>query len=318
VSAPAREERLPAACSANAPLAPLTHCRIGGVARVLCVARSEEDVRWAVEYHRRANLADDDVFVLGGGANVLINDAREYGLVLKLSEHFRAIEVDETAGTARIEAGIYTPRLVREAGRRGWEGFQFLAGVPGTLGGAAAMNAGVRELSTWDLVVAVEGIRWTGERVRIERAQAQPTYRRGNLPPDLIVTVVECRIRGGDADEIHRKARELSTSRRETQPLEFPSWGSTFKNPSGASSTGMTAGALIDSAGLKGYRVGDAAISDKHANFIVNLGAATAADALACIRAAYETVRDRHGVRLEPEVRLIGFTPGDLDFLEAA
>jgi UDP-N-acetylmuramate dehydrogenase len=204
---------------------------------------------------------------------------------------------------------------VREAGRRGWEGFQFLAGVPGTLGGAVAMNAGVRELSTWDLVLAVEGIRWDGERVRIERGQAQPTYRRGNLPPDLIVTVVECRIRGGKAEEIHRKARELSTSRRETQPLEFPSWGSTFKNPSGASSTGMTAGALIDSAGLKGYRVGDAAISDKHANFIVNLGAATAADALACIRAAYEAVRDRHGVRLEPEVRLIGFTSDDLRFL---
>ena len=318
MSAPAREGRLPAACSADAPLAPLTHCRIGGVARTLCVARSEEDVRQAVEYRRRANLSDDDVFILGGGANVLINDAREYGLVLKLSEHFRAIEVDDTAGTARIEAGIYTPRLVREAGRRGWQGFQFLAGVPGTLGGAVAMNAGVRELSTWDLVLAVEGFRWNGDRARIDRGQARPAYRRGNLPPDLIVTLVECRVRGGDSEEIHRQARELSTSRRETQPLRFPSWGSTFKNPSGVSSTGTTAGALIDSAGLKGFRVGDAAISDKHANFIINMGAATAADALACIRAAYEAVRERHGIRLEPEVRLIGFAPSDLAFLEAA
>ena len=318
MSAPAREDPFPAACSADAPLAPLTHCRIGGVARVLCLARNEEDVRQAVEYRRRKRLPDGEVFVLGGGANVLINDAREYGLVLKLDEHYRAIEVDEAAGTARIEAGIYTPRLVREAATRGWEGFQFLAGVPGSLGGAVAMNAGVRELSTWDLVLAAEGIRWTGERVRIERAEARPSYRRGNLPPDLIVTVVECRIRGGDAGEIHRQARALSTSRRETQPLRFPSWGSTFKNPSGASSTGMTAGALIDSAGLKGYRIGDAAISDKHANFIVNLGAATAADALACIRAAYEAVREQHGIRLEPEVRLIGFPPEELDFLEAA
>ncbi|MFN2384423.1 MAG: UDP-N-acetylmuramate dehydrogenase [Gemmatimonadota bacterium] len=318
MSAPAREERVPAACSVDAQLAPLTHCRIGGVARVLCLARSEEDVLQAVEYRRRERLPDGEVFVLGGGANVLINDAREFGLVLRLDEHYRAIEVDEAAGTARIEAGIYTPRLVREAATRGWEGFQFLAGVPGSLGGAVAMNAGVRELSTWDLVLAAEGIRWTGERVRIERAEAQPSYRRGNLPPDLIVTVVECRIRGGDAGEIHRQARALSTSRRETQPLRFPSWGSTFKNPSGASSTGMTAGALIDSAGLKGYRVGDAAISDKHANFIVNLGAATAADALACIRVAYEAVREQHGIRLEPEVRLIGFPPEELAFLEAA
>jgi UDP-N-acetylmuramate dehydrogenase len=303
------------ACRADAPLAPLTYCKIGGLARALCVAESEDDVLQAVEYRRRAGFPDDEVFVLGGGANVLINDARDYELVLKLDERFNAIEVDDMLGTARVQAGIYTPRLVREAGRRGWEGFQFLAGVPGTLGGAVAMNAGVRELSTWDLVEAVEGITWGADRVRIERAQARPSYRRGNLPRDLIVTVVECRLRGGDAEVIHRKARELASSRRETQPLQWPSWGSTFKNPSGASSTGLTAGALIDSAGLKRYRVGDAAISDRHANFVVNLGAATAADALACIRAAYEAVRDRHGVRLELEVRLIGFRPEDLAFL---
>jgi len=316
VSAPAREQRVPAACRAGVSLAPLTHCKIGGIARVLCEAGSEDDVLEAVEYRRRGGLPDDEVFVLGGGANVLINDSRDYGLVVKLSEHFNAIEVEEAAGTARIQAGIYTPRLVREAARRGWEGFQFLAGVPGSLGGAVAMNAGVRELSTWDLALAVEGITWGGDRVRIERAQARPSYRRGNLPPDVIVTIVECRIRGGDAEAIHHKARELSSSRRETQPLQWPSWGSTFKNPSGASSTGMTAGALIDAAGLKGFRVGDAAISEKHANFILNLGAATAADALACIRAAYEAVREQHGVRLEPEVRLIGFAPADLAFLE--
>lgn len=178
------------------------------------------------------------------------------------------------------------------------------------------MNAGVRELSTWDLVRAAEGITWGGDRIRVEREQARPTYRRGNLPPDLIVTIAECDVRGGDAAAIHARARALASSRKDTQPLRWPSWGSTFKNPSGASSTGMTAGALIDSAGLKGHRVGDAAISELHANFVVNLGAASAADALACIRAAWEAVRDRHGVRLEPEVQLIGFPPEDLAFLE--
>jgi UDP-N-acetylmuramate dehydrogenase len=316
VSAPARETRVPPACRAGVALAPLTYCKIGGTARVFCEARSEDDVRAAVEYRRQEGLPDDEVILLGGGANVLINDARDYGLVLKLSEHFNAIDVDEERGVARIEAGIYTPRLVREAARRGWEGFQFLAGVPGSLGGAVAMNAGVRELSTWDLVEAVEGIAWTGDRVRIERDRARPAYRRGNLPVDLVVTRVECRVTGGDAGAIHGKARELAASRRESQPLRFPSWGSTFRNPSGASSTGVTAGALIDSAGLKGFRAGNAAISDKHANFIVNLGGATAADALACIRAAWEAVREKHGVRLEPEVRLIGFPSADLAFLE--
>jgi UDP-N-acetylmuramate dehydrogenase len=316
VTAPAQGTRIPLACSVDAPLAPLTHCRIGGRARVLCVAESEDDVREAVRYRQDAGLPDDEVFVLGGGANVLINDARDYGLVLKLGERFNAIEVDDEAGVARIEAGIYTPRLVREAARRGWEGFQFLAGVPGTLGGAVAMNAGVRELATWDLVRAAEGITWSGERIRVERDELRPAYRRGNLPPGLIVTIAECDVRGGDAAAIHARARELASSRKDTQPLRWPSWGSTFKNPSGASSTGMTAGALIDSAGLKGYRVGDAAISELHANFVVNLGTASAADALACIRAAWEAVLERHGVRLEPEVRLIGFPADDLAFLE--
>ena len=306
-------------------MAPWTHCRIGGVAAVFCEARSESEVRAAIDLRRSAaspsridGAADSDAFVLGGGANVLVNDAREYGLVLKLSEHFNRITVDADAGTARIEAGIYTPRLVREAARRGWEGYQFLAGVPGSLGGAVVMNAGVLELSTWDRVLAIEGITWGGERRRLTREELNPGYRRGNVPEDLVVIAAICEIPSGDPGMIARTARELSSSRRETQPLRYPSWGSTFKNPSGASSTGETAGALIDRAGLKGFRVGDAEISPLHANFIVNRGAATAADALACIRRAYESVRDLYGVWLEPEVRLIGFAPEDLAFLEQA
>lgn len=306
---------LPAACRRQESLAPLTHCRIGGVAAVFCEARSENDVLAAVAYRLSAGLADEDVFVLGGGANVLINDERSYGLVLKLSEHFNAITVDERGRTARIEAGIYTPRLVREAARRGWDGYQFLAGVPGSLGGAVVMNAGVKELSTWDRVEAVEGITWQGERRRFSRADLVPGYRRGNVPADLIVTAAICTLPAGDPEAIRLKARDLSASRRETQPLRYPSWGSTFRNPSGESSTGETAGALIERAGLKGLRVGDAEISQVHANFIVNRGAATASDALVCLRRAYEAVRDDFGVRLEPEVRLIGFPPQDLAFL---
>lgn len=309
------DRALPGAFQRRVSLGPLTHCRIGGVAEVLCEARSEADVRAAIEVRRTAGV--DDVFVLGGGANVLINDARTYDLVLKLSEQFNAIEADSANEVARIEAGIYTPRLVREAAKRGWEGYQFLAGVPGSLGGAVFMNAGVRELATWDLVIAIEGLTWDGQPVRFSREQLAPTYRRGNVPKGVIVTAALCRTPRGEPAAIHRQARDLAGSRRETQPLRWPSWGSTFKNPSGASSTGLTAGALIERAGLKGYRVGDAEISLVHANFIVNRGAATAADALACLRRAYEAVREGSGVRLEPEVRLIGFPSDDLAFLEA-
>lgn len=306
---------LPDAAREGAPLAPMTYCRIGGTARVLWEAESEADVAAAVEHRAEAGLTDDEVVLLGGGANVLIDDRRDYGLVLTLSEHFNAIEEAGDGGTARIEAGIYTPRLVREAAKRGWRGFQFLAGVPGSLAGAVVMNAGVRELSTWDLVVAVEGIDWGGERRRLTPEEVGPEYRRSNLPSDLIVTRAVVRTERGNADEIHAAARALASSRRETQPLKWPSWGSTFKNPSGVSSEGTTAGALIDRAGLKGYRVGDAQISEVHANFVVNLGEARAADALACIRRAYEEVRDRFGIRLEPEVRLIGFPAAELEFL---
>lgn len=306
---------LPDAFRRDVDLAPLTHCRIGGVARAFCEARDEADVEAAVTYRADRGMADDDVFVIGGGANVLIDDRRDYGLILTLSERFNAIEPAEDGETARIEAGIYTPRLVREAAERGWKGYQFLAGVPGSLGGAVVMNAGVRELSTWDLVEAVEGLAWSGERRRLARAEVDPEYRRSNLPPELIVTVAFCRTEPGDPGEVHAAARALASSRKDTQPLRYPSWGSTFKNPSGASSTGTTAGELIDRAGLKGYRVGDAQISEKHANFIVNLGEATASDALACIRRAHEVVADRFGVRLEPEVRLIGFPAEDLEFL---
>lgn len=312
---PADARILPAACRRDEPLAPRTYCKIGGVAEVFCEARGEEEVLAAIRYREAAGIPDGQVFVLGGGANVLIDDRRPYGLVLTLSEHFNSIAVDPEAGIARIEAGIRTPRLVREAAARGWEGYQFLAGVPGSLGGAVVMNAGVRELSTWDRVRAVEGFRWSGERVRLEREELRPVYRCGNVPGDVIVTVVVCEVPAGDPDSIRTQARRLSTSRRETQPLRYPSWGSTFRNPSGASSEGVTAGALIERAGLKGYRVGDAQISEVHANFIVNRGAATASDALACIRHAFERVRDVHGIRLEPEVKLIGFPPEELAFL---
>ncbi len=311
-----RERILPAACRRHEPLAPHTYCKIGGIAEVFCEAREEEDILAAVRYREAAGIPENEAFVLGGGANVLIDDRRTYGLVLARSEHFNAITVSREDGTVRIEAGIRTPRLVREAGARGWEGYQFLAGVPGSLGGAVVMNAGVKELSVWDRVQAIEGFRWSGERVRLERDDLRPGYRRGNVPGDVIVTAVVCTVPPGDPEAIHAAARRLSTSRRETQPLRYPSWGSTFRNPSGVSTEGVTAGALVERAGLKGYRIGDAQISELHANFIVNRGAATATDALACMRHAWERVLDLFGIRLEPEVRLIGFPPEEIAFLE--
>jgi UDP-N-acetylmuramate dehydrogenase len=307
---------LPAACHREEALAPRTYCKIGGTARVFCEARSAEEVAAAVSWAGEAGVGPSDRFVLGGGANVLINDVRDYGLVIALHEGFRAIAPHDGGETARIEAGIRTPRLVREAAQRGWQGFQFLAGVPGSLGGAVAMNAGVKELSTWDVVRAAEGIGWDGSRRTVTHDAARPRYREGGIPADMIVTHALCLTRSGDPETIHAQARSLSTSRRRTQPLTYPSWGSTFRNPSGASSTGVTAGALIERAGLKGYRSGNAQISELHANFVVNLGGATAADALACIRRAYEEVRDRFEVRLEPEVRLIGFDTDQLAFLD--
>jgi UDP-N-acetylmuramate dehydrogenase len=218
---------------------------------------------------------------------------------------------DGPASSVTISAGgglLNTVLLQRLAGQ-GIAGLGCLAGVPGTVGGAVVMNAGTALGEVSSVLLSVEG----ADGQRLDRADLAMEYREGGLPPGFIVTAARFRgNRDGFAAERERVASHLAR-RTATQPLNLPSCGSVFRNPPGAH-----AGALIERVGLKGWRSGQAQVSDKHANFIVNLGGATSLDVMRCIRQAWSTVRLETGICLIPEVRVLGDWPPELWPLPAA
>lgn len=238
--------------------------------------------------------------VLGNGSNLLIPDEGLTGTTVRLAGAFRDLEVlaDDGAGVrVRVGAGCLNVVCLQRLDRLGIGGLGCLAGVPGTLGGAVAMNAGTALGELSERLIAVE----LADGRRLLRAELPMAYREGGLPSGALVVAVELGLtRLGLEQERARVAHHLGR-RRETQPLELPSCGSVFRNP-----PGDHAGRLIEAAGLKGWRSGGAEISPRHANFIVNLGGATASDVMRCIRTAWATVRAETGISLVPEVHVLG------------
>lgn len=302
-------------------LAPYTYIRIGGRADVLWEVKRREDLAHALDHRLERGI--EECLVIGGGANLLINDERSYPLVIKIERQLGAIH--EEGDRIVAEAGAYLSRLVRTAVAAGWGGFEMLAGVPGTVGGAVVMNAGIPAFETFDLVREVWGLDRQGREVRYRADELTPAYRHGGIPAGTVVSRVAFERRPGDPPAMARTARRLKDERRAKQPLQFPSFGSTFRNPAhpeGAAADARgtvrsgwgtgAAGALIERAGLKGARRGDAQLSEMHANFVVNLGHARARDVLELMILARRTVAERFDVWLEPEVRLVGFPPAEL------
>ena len=303
------------------PLARHAWWRVGGpVDRYVVV-----DTPDALATELRENGAP--LLVLGNGSNLLVPDAGLRGTVLKLGSGFATTEVvgspgaggvagggspppQETTASAvalpritrvRVGAGLANTVLLARLGKLGLGGAGCLAGVPGTVGGSIAMNAGTVLGEIERVLERVEGFDRDGEFRVIERPALPMRYREGGLPHGFLVThATLCLSPDGVAEEAAAIRHHLDR-RKATQPLHLPSCGSTFRNPPGAA-----AGALIEAAGLKGYRVGGAQISEKHANFIVNLGEATASDVMGCIRAAWEGVRAHAGVTMVPEVHVVG------------
>jgi UDP-N-acetylmuramate dehydrogenase len=288
-------ERVPGELVEDAPLAPRTSCRIGGPADLLVRPRDPEALSRLLS--TCAELAVP-VFVLGGGANTLFADAGVRGVVLKLPQDFSG--EGEEAGELVFCAGAPIARLVERARAKKLVGMEFLAGIPGTLGGAAVMNAGTKLGSMADIVSRVEVATLAGAGF-VPASELRYAYRHSELPPGAVVTRVAVRLREGDLAKSAALMEADKAARRKSQPLDQPSWGSTFVNP-----PGDAAGRLLEAAGLKGRRIGQAMISEVHANFVVNLGGATAVDALALMRLARSTVKERFGVVLEPEVRRVG------------
>ncbi len=284
---------------ADEPLAPKTSVRVGGAAELYARPSTVDAVVAALAFARAEGLA---VTLLGGGANTLVGDGGVAGLTLKLPGDLFPEQVELTGDEGRLtfSAGAAIVRLIQQMKTHGLVGAEFLAGIPGTLGGAVRMNAGTKNGECMTVVEAVElatadGAGW------VQRAALPYVYRHTTLPAGAVVTRVRFLLHKGDVALSQQKMDADLKYRKSTQPLNQPNFGSVFTNPKGDH-----AGRLIESVGLKGHTVGKAQISALHANWIVNLGGATARDVTSLMALATERVKAATGVELLPEVQRIG------------
>ena len=278
----------------DAPLAELTSLRIGGPADVLIMPEDVPDVCRIV---RQASTACVPLMVLGG-TNLLVKDGGVRGLVLSLSKLAAVTREDERIVFA--EAGVRLPTLLGYAVSQSLSGLEWAVGIPGTLGGAVVMNAGTRLGDVHSCLDAVQMVTPEGHVCTYSAADLGFSYRRVDLPEGVVVGA-RLRLTPASGERVKASTKAYLQYRKHSQPLSQPNAGSVFKNP-----PGMTAGRLIEEAGLKGSRVGDAQVSAKHANFIVNRGRARAADVLRLINNVQRDVLHRTGVMLELEWNVVG------------
>ena len=280
----------------NEPMAKHTTMRVGGPADVLFLPDSAGEVARALAWAGELGVP---ALLMGNGSNLIVRDGGVRGLVISLGERFSRIRVQSEELTA--QAGASLKRVAAAAQEAGLSGLEFAAGIPGTLGGGVAMNAGAYGGQVSDVLVDAQ-VLLDGEAVTLTRAEMEMGYR-STVPLKRGLPVLSARFRltRDDPEAIAERARRFNALRREKQPLSFPSAGSVFKRPAG-----QFAGALIEAAGLKGLAVGGAQVSEKHAGFIINLGDATATDVLKLIAEVQRRVQAHAGVWLETEVRIVG------------
>lgn len=283
----------------DAPMKRRTTFGIGGPADVLVSPRDRDELIRTLSAAERHGAP---VFVLGGGSNLLVGDGGIRGVVIALAGELTRIEVREGGSVIAVGAGATFPRLTRTALDLGWQPAIGWMGTPGQVGGALKMNAGTRDGEIGDVVVLVEGVTAAGP-ITFDRGACGFSYRKSQFPDQVILTgaLLQCDHHRTDRIvELDRMAKELLQKRHRTQP-KLRSAGSLFKNP-----PGDYAGRLIEACGLKGARVGSAQISEVHANFVVNLGGATAREVVTLAERAQREVKERFGVDLEWEVRRVG------------
>lgn len=274
-----------------------TTFRVGGPAECFITVDTKEQLAKVLSYVQRAGW---DFFLLGNGSNLLVGDKGYRGVIIKLGEDFGKV----TAVDDRIcaGAGAMLGAVSQAALEAGLSGLEFAFGIPGTVGGSVRMNAGAYGGEMAQIVETVEVMGMDGEILTLDNETMEFGYRTSAIKdrPYVVLGVV-MKLQKGETEQIRERMQELLKKRREKQPLEYPSAGSTFKRPEG-----NFAGKLIMDAGLGGKSCGGAQISGKHCGFIVNKGTATAADVMQLIREATETVQDKFGITLEPEVIFLG------------
>ena len=283
----------------DADMRQYTTLRLGGRADWLAFPRSGEEIASLFEEAGRAGMP---VTVIGHGSNLLVLDGGIRGLVIRVERNMRGIRREGNRLIA--EAGAMLGSVAAAAAEAGLSGLEFASGIPGTVGGGMTMNAGAYGGELSDVTVRVDGILPDGTSVSLNREEMRFGYRTSAVKTlNFIVTEAVFELREGDPSEIRARMSELNARRAEKQPLDVPSAGSTFKRPDG-----FFAAALIDQCGLKGYSVGKAQVSLKHAGFLVNNGSSSK-DYLELVRTVQRIVRERAGVELEPEIRIIGEEP---------
>ncbi len=281
----------------NVPMSRHTSLGVGGDADVLAVPVDENDMQTILHF---AGDKGYPLLVMGGGTNLLVKDGGVRGVVLDLSEGFGAITM---MGENRIEAGagVRLSELVSLCKEKGLSGLEFAAGIPGCVGGAVAMNAGAYGGEMKDIVEGIEVVNRTGKVSFIKALDIGFIYRGTGLPMDVIILKARMQLLQSSTDEVKKQIADNRVRRRSSQAINLPNAGSVFKNPEN-----MSAGRLIEEAGLKGLRQGGAQISEVHANCIVNLGNAKACDVLALIAEVRDSVYQRTGILLEPEIKVVG------------
>jgi UDP-N-acetylmuramate dehydrogenase len=282
---------------AGASMKQFTTWQIGGPADLLLIPRTEQDVLAALEFVRRHSLP---LTVIGNGSNLLVGDGGIRGLTLRIGGGLLSIQISDNVIAAG--AGVFLPTLALAALQKGLSGLEFSGGIPASLGGALIMNAGAFEQFIGDTVREVDTIDYDGARRTWKSPELAFRYRQSTLQPQAsIILGARLELRPDDPQKVRERHKYFLSYRSSHHPLDLPSAGSVFQNPSP-----LPAGQLIEMAGLKGFSVGDAQVSPKHANFIVNLGCATAAQVRELMATVQERVRARCGVDLSAEVRLVG------------
>lgn len=278
------------------PMAKHTTFRVGGPAEYYLMP----DRRELPEVIRCCGEYQIPYLIIGNGSNLLVSDRGIRGAVIEIGKNISAIRVEE--GRIYAEAGALLSKTAHTALEHGLTGMEFAAGIPGCMGGAVVMNAGAYGSEMKDIITSVTVLTKQGEEKKLRVEELDLSYRHSCIPQqEYLVLEAELALRPGKQEEIRARMEELKTKRNEKQPLEYPSAGSTFKRPEG-----YYAGKLIMDAGLRGFQVGGAAVSEKHCGFVINKEQASAADIYRLMQEVQQRVQQQFGVKLEPEVKMVG------------
>lgn len=279
-----------------------TWYKIGGPCDLFIYPKTNDDL---VNLITLCNAYKKEFFIIGDGANILVSDAGYRGVVISLQRYFNRIKIEKTS--VKAGAGVVMSDLILQCEDKGLKGFEYLSGIPGTLGGLLSMNAGTDNSVISDMLQSIEIIDEHGERRILKKEEISFGYRSAPQLENVIIVSAIFELVVSDPVYLKNVRVELIKKRKEKQPLQYPSCGSVFKRPKN-----NYAGKLIEDAGMKGYQIGGVKVSEKHAGFFVNIGNATAEDVINLIITTRNTIKEKYGISLQSEVKFLGFSDKQL------